>query len=175
MPATRLPAFTVPLTPSHASGVRLTRLARCISLAGVLVLGLAAAPARGQDATPARTVELTAGMHLIHAELADDYGTRLRGLMFRKSLAPNHGMLFVFDSTEAHCMWMRNTLLPLSVAFIGNDGAIVNVEEMKAQTDDTHCARTPVHYALEMDAGWFAKHGLRGGSVIAGITKYGPR
>jgi uncharacterized membrane protein (UPF0127 family) len=115
------------------------------------------------------TVELSAGMHLIHAELADNDSARMRGLMYRQALAPNHGMLFIFDETDRHCMWMRNTLLPLSVAFIDNDGAIVNIEEMKARTDDTHCARRGVRYALEMDGGWFKAHGLGAGSVIKGI------
>jgi uncharacterized membrane protein (UPF0127 family) len=119
------------------------------------------------------TVELSAGIHLIHAELANSDSARMRGLMFRKALAPNHGMLFLFDETATHCMWMRNTLLPLSVAFIDNDGTIVNIEEMKAQTDDTHCARHGVHYALEMDAGWFKAHGLGAGSMIKGIEKAG--
>jgi uncharacterized membrane protein (UPF0127 family) len=117
------------------------------------------------------TVELSAGIHLIHAELADNDSTRMRGLMYRQSLAPNHGMLFIFDETDRHCMWMRNTLLPLAVAFIDNDGSIVNVEEMKARTDDTHCARHGVRYALEMDGGWFKAHGLGAGSVIKGIAK----
>jgi uncharacterized membrane protein (UPF0127 family) len=116
-------------------------------------------------------VELSAGMHLIHAELADSDEARMRGLMFRTALAPNHGMLFVFDSADAHCMWMRNTLLPLSVAFIGDDGTIVNVEEMKPRTDATHCARRPVRYALEMSAGWFGQHGAGAGSTLAGIAR----
>ena len=119
------------------------------------------------------TVELSAGIHLIHAELADSDAARMRGLMFRKALAPNHGMLFLFDETATHCMWMRNTLLPLSVAFIDDHFAIVNVEEMKAQTDDTHCARHGVRYALEMDAGWFKQRGLGAGTVIRGIDKAG--
>jgi len=135
------------------------------------VLALASARVAAGQALALPTVELNAGIHLIHAELADNESARMLGLMYRDSLAPNHGMLFIFDETDTHCMWMRNTLLPLSVAFIDNDGAIVNVEEMQARTDATHCARRGVHYALEMAAGWYKAHGLGPGSVIRGIKK----
>jgi len=131
--------------------------------------------ASGQGAPPLPVIELSAGMHLIHAELADNDATRMRGLMFRHALEPNHGMFFVFDSAEQHCMWMRNTLLPLSVAFIDDDGTIANIEEMQAQTDNSHCARHGVRYALEMDAGWFRAHGVRAGSVLRGVEKLGKR
>ena len=140
----------------------------------VVLAALLAVPAAGAAASQASglpVVELNAGIHLIHAELADSDSARMRGLMYRDTLAPNHGMLFIFDETATHCMWMRNTLLPLSVAFIDNDGSIVNIEEMKARTDDTHCARRAVHYALEMSAGWYKARGLGPGSVIRGIQK----
>ena len=108
-------------------------------------------------------------VHLIHAELADNDSARMRGLMFRQGLAPNHGMLFVFDRPEMQCMWMRNTLIALSVAFLDDDGTIVNIEEMKPQTDESHCARRPVRYALEMSAQWFSRHGITPGSRLQGI------
>ncbi|HUL66465.1 MAG TPA: DUF192 domain-containing protein [Burkholderiaceae bacterium] len=117
-----------------------------------------------------RTVQLTAGIHLITAEVAADDPMRTRGLMFREALAPNHGMLFVFDGKEVRCMWMRNTLVPLSVAFIEDDGRIVNIEDMAPQTDDSHCASAPVRYALEMQRGWFAQRGLKAGATINGIA-----
>jgi uncharacterized membrane protein (UPF0127 family) len=94
----------------------------------------------------------------------------MRGLMYRRELADNHGMLFVFDEAERQCMWMRNTYIPLSVAFLDAAGAIINVEEMKPQTDDTHCASAPARYALEMTAGWFAHHGGKPGTVIQGVV-----
>jgi uncharacterized protein len=126
--------------------------------------------ATAQDgAAPAATVQLSAGIHLIHAELADTDATRMRGLMFRSSLAPNHGMLFVFAAADNQCMWMRNTLIPLSVAFLDADGTVVNIEEMQPRTDDSHCARHPVRYALEMSGQWFAQHGVQAGSVLQGI------
>jgi len=124
-----------------------------------------------QSAQSLPQVELKAGMHLIHAELADNERTRELGLMFRRELAPNHGMLFVFDEAAPHCMWMRNTLIGLSVAFLDDAGKIVNVEEMKPQTDDAHCARRPARYALEMEAQWFKRHGMDAGSPIRGVVK----
>jgi uncharacterized membrane protein (UPF0127 family) len=137
--------------------------------AALLVLAVVAGlPARAQPA--ARTVKLSAGVHLITAELAADDPMRMRGLMFRQSLAPNHGMLFIFDAKMVQCMWMRNTLIPLSVAFIDDQGRIVNIEDMQPQTEDSHCARAPVRYALEMTQGWFAQRGLKTGAVISGIA-----
>jgi len=122
------------------------------------------------QAQSAQTVRLNAGIHLITAEVAADDQMRMRGLMFRESLTQNHGMLFVFDAKSVQCMWMRNTLIPLSVAFIEDDGRIVNIEDMKPQTEDSHCARTPVRYALEMSQGWFAQRGLKAGTRIGGIA-----
>ncbi len=153
----------MPTSPNRFS---FPRGARTALAAGIVLLAATAL----QPARALPLVELTAGIHRIHAELADTDASRMRGLMFRESLEPNHGMLFVFERPEANCMWMRNTLLPLSVAFIADDGSIVNVEEMKAQTDDAHCAARPVRYALEMDGGWFKSHGLRAGSRIQGIA-----
>ena len=115
------------------------------------------------------TTTLSAGIHLITAEVAADDAARMKGLMFRSHLAPNHGMFFIFDEHAGHCMWMRNTLMPLSVAFIDDDGAIVNIEDMDPKSDDSHCARRPVRYALEMTRGWFAQHGLQPGSRLTGL------
>jgi len=145
--------------------MRLSPLPRLI--ATLVAAGLASASTA--DAQSSQVVRLNAGIHLITAELADNDPMRMRGLMFRESLAPNHGMLFVFDGKSVQCMWMRNTLIPLSVAFIEDDGRIVNIEDMKAQTEDSHCARTPVRYALEMSQGWFAQRGLKAGTRIGGI------
>jgi hypothetical protein len=119
-------------------------------------------------------MRLTAGMHLIRAEVANNPETRGRGLMFRESLEPNHGMLFVFEQASAHCMWMRNTLIPLSVAFVGADGTIVNIADMKPKDETTHCAQQPVPYALEMDRGWFASRGIKPGQKIGGLDKAPP-
>jgi uncharacterized protein len=114
-------------------------------------------------------VQLNAGMHLIRAELVSDYATRAQGLMHRKSLAQNAGMLFVFEDPAVHCMWMKNTLIPLSVAFIDDRGAIVNIEDMEPHSEASHCAAQPVRYALEMNRGWFASRGLKPGIRLGGI------
>ena len=136
-----------------------------------LLLLLAAVPAIAQ-AQP--VIQLTAGMHLIRAEVAADMATRSRGLMFRKSLAPNAGMVFVFDDASLHCMWMKNTYIPLSVAFLDEGGTIINIEDMAPQTEDTHCARRPARYALEMDRGWFASRGIKPGAKLGGMEKLRP-
>lgn len=127
-----------------------------------------AAPIAGPQ-PPLPTVRLTAGMHLITAEVAADHRSRMVGLMFRERLAPNHGMLFVFDVKTRQCMWMRNTLIPLSVAFIDDDGTIVNIEDMAPKTEVDHCSQRPVRYALEMERGWFAQRGLKAGSRLSGL------
>jgi uncharacterized membrane protein (UPF0127 family) len=119
-------------------------------------------------------VELAAGIHRIEAEVAATQQDRMRGLMHRKSMAPQRGMLFVFDAAATHCMWMRNTFLPLAVAFLDERGTILNVEEMLPQRDDNHCAAKPAKYALEMNAGWFRARGLNAGATIVGIDKAPP-
>jgi uncharacterized protein len=127
---------------------------------------LVSLPALAQDMP---VVQLNAGMHLIRAEVAGDFGTRMRGLMYRASMPQNVGMLFLFDESTQHCMWMKNTLIPLSVAFIDDAGRIVNVEDMQPQTEDSHCASRPARYALEMNLGWFTAKGIKPGSRIGGI------
>jgi len=140
----------------------------------ILALLLGAAPALAQQpALP--IVELGAGMHLIRAELAATDATRSMGLMHRKALAPNGGMLFVFDAPGPYCMWMKNTPLPLSVAFIDDAGAIVNIADMQPHTEQSHCAARPVTYALEMRQGWFAERGIRAGERLRGLDKLKPR
>lgn len=114
-------------------------------------------------------VELSAGIHRIEAEVASDFASRAQGLMHRRQLPPNGGMLFVFDQTTRHCMWMRNTLIPLAVAFIDEQGTILNIEEMAPETETNHCAAGAARYALEMNAGWFGRRKLAPGSRIGGI------
>jgi uncharacterized membrane protein (UPF0127 family) len=121
------------------------------------------------------TVQLTAGMHVVRAELAADFTTRMQGLMHRKSLAPNSGMLFVFDEISIHCMWMKNTLIPLSVAFVDATGTIANIADMEPHSEQSHCASRPALFALEMTRGWFAERGIKPGMKLGGLEKYAPR
>lgn len=139
---------------------------RSLKLA-VTVACLAPAFALAQGALP--TLQLQLGMHLVKAEVAATDPTRVRGLMFRESLQGNQGMVFLFDTKTRQCMWMRNTLIPLSVAFIDDDGSIVNIEDMQPHTDNAHCSTRPVRYALEMNKGWFAQRGLGPGSKVQGL------
>ena len=111
---------------------------------------------------------LTAGMHRIQSEVASTDASRSRGLMFRKELAPNHGMLFVFDQANVQCFWMRNTLTALTAAFVDEDGTIVNLEDMKPMSDDSHCSKKPVRFVLEMNQGWFAKRNIQAGFKLSG-------
>jgi len=133
--------------------------------------GLASAIAAASALAQAPTIELAAGIHLIHAEVANTLESRTQGLMFRKYLGPNEGMLFVFPQAEPHCFWMRNTLIPLSIAFLDADGKIVNTAEMQPLTENTHCAAAPVKFALEMTRGWFAAKGLKPGASVLGVSK----
>jgi uncharacterized membrane protein (UPF0127 family) len=135
---------------------------------------LAASAAAAQQPT-LPTVQLGAGLHLIRAEVADRDASRAMGLMHRKALAPNGGMLFIFDDDAVHCMWMKNTPLPLSVAFIDAGGAILNIADMQPHTEDSHCAVRPARYALEMAQGWFAERGIRAGFRLRGLEKLKPR
>ena len=121
-------------------------------------------------------VNLNAGIHVVRAEVANTNESRTQGLMFRKSLGPNEGMLFVFQQDDAYCMWMKNTLIPLSVAFIDAKGQIVSIHEMLPQTDNSHCADSAARYALEINAGWYRAKGIQRGMRITGIDKApGPR
>ena len=119
-------------------------------------------------------VELSAGIHRIEAEVANTQPTRMTGLMHRKAMMPQRGMLFVFDAPASQCMWMKNTLIPLSVAFLDDAGHIINVEEMQPHSEQNHCATRPARYALEMNAGWFAQRRLGPGTPIVGIGKAPP-
>ncbi len=116
-----------------------------------------------------RTTKLTAGIHVITAEIASTPQSRMIGLMMRERLAPNHGMVFVFEDKSQHCFWMRNTLIPLSIAFIDDDGTVVSIADMTPKSEASTCPQRPVRYALEMDQGWFAKRGVTAGNKISGL------
>lgn len=116
-------------------------------------------------------IQLSAGVHLIKAEIAANNEHRQQGLMFRQKLAANEGMLFIFDQNALHCMWMKNTLIPLSVAFLDEQGRILNIEDMQPQTLESHCAVKPARFALEVNLAWFKQRGIQAGSKISGVTE----
>jgi len=117
------------------------------------------------------TIELKTGIYRIQAELADTPKTREVGLMNRTSMPVNSGMLFIFEQKAMHCFWMNNTKIPLSIAFIADDGKIVNIEEMQAETTNNHCPKASVRYALEMNKQWFSERVIVPGAVVQGLPK----
>lgn len=147
---------------------RRARPAAAALRAALLVGALCAATVGAQPQPALPRIELQAGIHLIRAEVAADHQTRARGLMFRERLGPNEGMLFVFQQKDRQCFWMRNTLIPLSIAFVEDDGSIVNIADMQPRSDDSHCSAQPVRFALEMEQGWFAKRGVKAGARLSG-------
>lgn len=149
-----------------------SKRSRLFGIQGAVVAGLVLwmVTAWGQKAA-LPTIKLNAGIHVIQAEVASTMETRSQGLMQRKSMAQGAGMLFLFDAPAAHCMWMKNTLIPLSVAFIDERGEIVNIADMQPLDETTHCALRPVRYALEMNQGWFKTRGIGPGTRINGIAQ----
>jgi uncharacterized membrane protein (UPF0127 family) len=113
-------------------------------------------------------VKLSAGMHQINAQVASTPEQRQIGLMLRKEMPQQEGMIFVFEQAGQQCFWMKNTLLPLTAAFVADDGTIVNLADMKPETTNSHCSTQPVRYVLEMNKGWFEKKGIKAGSKLGG-------
>lgn len=140
----------------------------CLSVLALWALTSPAVSAQQGPQPRLDTVQLTVGMHVIKAELAVTPTQQAVGMMMRTEMGANEGMLFVNSDSSRRCFWMRNTLLPLSIAFISEDGSIVNIAEMQPRSDDSHCSTHPVRYALEMNKGWFAKRGLQAGSKLRG-------
>ena len=142
-----------------------------VSAQRLLLLVVALLFACGLRAEELPTVNLRIGDHKLVAEVAATNPTRTKGLMYRFSLQPDHGMLFVFDAPQPLAFWMRNTYIPLSIAFIGADGRILNIEDMAPRTDDTHPSKGPALYTLEMKKGWFAERNIRAGDRVDGLEK----
>lgn len=115
------------------------------------------------------TIELSAHMYVIQAEVARTAQEQSQGLMYRQAMGDHEGMLFVYDRLDMRCFWMRNTLIPLSIAFLSDDGTIVNIRDMEPETEKPHCSNRPVHFALEMNQGWFKKRGMQPGFKIQGL------
>lgn len=130
---------------------------------------LMALPAMAAAAMP--VVELGAGMFRIQVEVAHTDASRQLGLMNRREMPAHNGMVFVFPQDARHCMWMRNTFIPLSVAFLDEQGRILNIADMQPQTEDSHCAAAPARFALEMNQGWFRERGLKPGDAIRGVDR----
>jgi hypothetical protein len=149
---------------SLALKLRLTALLGGLLLASTPILS----QAQGEPQTRLPRIPLGAGMHLIDTQLAQTPEQRQIGLMWRKDLPQNEGMLFIFEQPSVQCFWMRNTLTALTAAFVDDDGTIVNLADMKPQSDDSHCSTKPVRYVLEMNQGWFKKRGIQAGFKLTG-------
>jgi hypothetical protein len=119
-------------------------------------------------------LELRYGMYRIDAEVAHTTANLQQGLMQRREMPAHRGMLFVFERDFAHCMWMRNTFIPLSVAFLDREGRVINVADMTPQDETPHCASRPARYALEMNRGWFDARGVKAGARIVGVERAPP-
>lgn len=136
----------------------------------LLVSVALASPTRAQDGQPQQlqTLTLKVGMHSIRAQIAATPEQRQVGLMFRRDMPINDGMLFVFESPQPQCFWMKNTRLPLTIAFVADDGTIVNLADMQPMDESSHCSAKPVRFALEMNQGWFAQRGIKAGTKLGG-------
>jgi len=146
---------------------------RTMKIIANFILALASAlfgasQAQNAPQTDLPRIKLSAGMHLIDTQVAATSAQRATGLMFRREMPQGEGMLFIFEEASPQCFWMKNTLLPLTAAFVADDGTIVNLEDMKPQTTDSHCSTQPVRYVLEMNQGWFAKKGIKAGFKLGG-------
>jgi uncharacterized membrane protein (UPF0127 family) len=129
-------------------------------------------PTWSKDIAPSvATIALKVGNQTIRAEIAATDETRQKGLMFREKMASNTGMLFVFPDIAYHAMWMRNTPLPLAVAFMDEAGKIVSIHEMLPFTETTHQAAGPARYALEMNSEWFSRNQVKAGDTIKGLDR----
>ncbi len=144
--------------------------ARLPAYIAALLLGMGAAPAMGQ-AMLLPTAQLMVQGHAVQAEIAATEQSRSYGLMNRASLPEDHGMLFVFEQADKVCFWMKNTPLPLSIAFIDDQGKITNIESMQPQTLQAHCPVRPIRYALEMEQGWFSLRQIGPGAVVENLPR----
>lgn len=135
-----------------------------VPLMALLIAAQAQAHPLPQPQLP--TVQLRVGSQVVTAEFARTAKEQERGLMFRRSLPDNHGMLFVFKKTQNVCFWMRNTSIPLSIAFIAANDAIIKIDDMAPETEVGHCSGKPILYALEMGQGWFSQNRVSIGDLI---------
>lgn len=133
-----------------------------------MLMATGAMAQEGQPQMDLPRVELSAGMHRIDAQVAAKPNETMTGLMYRDSMPAQEGMLFVFPEPSTQCFWMRNTRIPLSVAFVADDGTIVNLADMKPMTENSHCSAKPVRFVLEMNQGWFAQKHITAGFRLRG-------
>ncbi len=142
---------------------------RSLLLSGLLLLAASLSQAQDRPQLDLQRTKLQAGMYQIDAQLALTPQQRQTGLMHRAEMPQHEGMLFIFEEPSQQCFWMMNTLLPLTAAFVADDGTIVNLVDMQPKTTVSHCSTKPVRYVLEMNQGWFAKRGIKAGFKLGGF------
>lgn len=118
--------------------------------------------------TNLETMNLSAGLYRLNVQVASTFEERQTGLMWHQSMPQNQGMLFIFERPSVQCFWMKNTSIPLSAAFLHDDGTIVNILDMPPFSTDSYCSTQPVRFVLEVNQGWFEKHGITAGNRISG-------
>jgi hypothetical protein len=138
-------------------------------LFALLVLAMCSTHALADQALPELVLEIKG--HKLTAEVAATDPQRAQGLMHRRMLPENRGMLFVFPYTAPQSFWMMNTYIPLSIAFLDENGTIVNIADMKPLTTNSHRSTKAARYALEMNLGWFAKRGIKPGAKVEGLKR----
>ena len=146
----------------------LKKILGCLLVAVMSFSASAQVSAQASPQTNLARANLSAGMHLIQVQLAQNFEQRQIGLMWRKEMPQNEGMLFIFEQPAEQCFWMRNTLLPLTAAFVADDGTSVNLVDMKPMSDDSHCSKKPVRFVLEMNQAWFSKRNIQAGFKLTG-------
>jgi len=152
--------------------LRLVLSMSCLALFASMPLP---ASAQGEPQMNLQRVRIHAGMYEIDAQVAVQPTEREIGLMFRETMPQQEGMLFAFEQPATQCFWMKNTLLPLTAAFVADDGRIVNLADMAPQTTHSHCSTEPVRYVLEMNQGWFARKNIGKGFKLTGAPFQGKR
>ena len=138
------------------------------SLILFLILALLSSSCKPGLKSDLPVVQLAIDGNKILVEVANTESTRMSGLMFRNEIGPDNGMLFVFSDSAPRAFWMKNTIIPLSIAFMDDKGVIENTLEMPPQTENTFMSAGPAKYALEMNAGWYTKHGIKAGDLVVG-------
>jgi len=143
-------------------------ISRCILLF-LVAAGAAVSAAGVPPAVELATIPLSINEHRITAEVAKTADEVTTGLMYRFSLKPDHGMVFVFDQAQPRAFWMKNTFIPLSIAFVAPDGRILNIEDMAPKDETSHWSSGPAMYAIEMRRGWFVERGIKAGDRVTGL------
>jgi uncharacterized protein len=169
MSAVALSRYTAALAARILASASVRAVVAFVAIGFAAIAGVAAAAGEAASAARLAQATLTINGNKLTAEVAATPDQRATGLMHRFSLQPDHGMLFVFERMEMQAFWMKNTYIPLSIAFIGADGRIVNIDDMAPRDESSHWSKRPVVYALEMRKGWFAERGIVAGDKVMGL------